>query len=656
MHSNDEIYPGFRNDRTGMVFMKRFIVFLMALTLLLAFATPALANAGEYLYVDVDSAKVFNKPNTDSKVLKKLKGGTKVRVLSQSEDNKWYCVKIKLDDETKEGWIQRKYLSEHISPAYCKHDWSKWHTEKEPTCTKAGKKSRDCSVCWTTQTKEIPKLGHDWGKWKTTVEPTCSREGEKKRACRICGKQQTEAIKKADHKWGKWKTVKEPTCTREGEKKRICSECKKEQTESIEKTAHEYGAWMTVREATCTVAGERQRACRNCDYVQKETMSMLPHEYSTWTILKEATCTEAGEREHTCAVCGRVEKQTIPILPHEFKWEIVVEATDHSSGTRARICANCGLRTDDETYDPDGTLRRGEQSEAVYEMQQLLVDLGYLNVGGADGIFGGGTEKAVMLFQKEQGLTPDGIAWPQTRKRLLHDFGAWETVKPLTRTESGERVRICRDCGFEQRETIEMDTVLERGRRGEDVRAIQQLLTKLGYDTGSYDGIYGQKLDNAFTDFAAAHGFTFEQGKVRPGDIDALVNAWIDMIPDSEWRGESTLESPVNMALSITPLDDAADPGTTTYIWSLTNLGNQTCRFVALLLTYDFDPDFHHNDLVMVIDGIELKPNCGNSATGHFTVSDDWGEGNLNFAAIAVSDSRGAKWLSNIVTMEDADS
>ena len=87
-----------------------------------------------------------------------------------------------------------------------------------------------------------------------------------------------------------------------------------------------------------------------------------------------------------------------------------------------------------------------------------------------------------------------------------------------------------------------------------------------------------------------------------------------------------------------------------TYSWTLYNLGTEKCMFNTLLLTYGDAPDFMGNDLVMVIDGEELKPNAANSISGSFKVASGWGEGALNFAAMAVSDKTGAKWLSNTVT------
>ena len=456
-----------------------------------------------------------------------------------------------------------------------------------------------------------------------------------------------------NHSWGSWEVVRQATCTKKGYKRRYCVKCGEAQDKDIPKTGHDWGKWKVTRQATCTKQGVRSRTCRNCSEVEKETY-YAEHEYGKWKVTREATCTEQGSRQHTCVNCGYVEKKAIEMLPHDYEYKVIVEATDHSSGTRAQVCRVCGHTTDAVSYDPEGTLRRKARGEEVRRLQQLLVDQGYLNAGGVDGIFGGGMEKAIMKFQADQGLKADGVAWPQTQKRLSHDFGPWETVKALTRTESGERQRVCKDCGYVQTETIEVGDVIERGSRGESVRAIQQILKQLGYDAGGFDGIYGQKLDRAFTQFDAAHGLTFTPGKVRPADVDALVSAWLAA---GEPFTEGDAESPVNLALTVTAsTDEHSDNDVTTYYWSLTNLGSQKCMFNALLLTYGKVADFSGDDMVMVIDGEELKPNAGNSASGSFSVAGGWGEGNLNFAAMAVSEKTGTKWLSNTVVFEVAGS
>ena len=455
-----------------------------------------------------------------------------------------------------------------------------------------------------------------------------------------------------EHEWSPWEVTTQATCSQTGSRVRSCAICGARDMQDIARLAHSYGSWQTTRQATCAKPGERVRTCAVCGHQDKEEVTVA-HTYPDWTILKQPTCSELGAKTRKCQVCGHEDTRTIDKLPHTYSWQILMAATDHSAGLRTQICSVCGHTEPEVSYDPEGTMRRKDKGENVYYMQQLLVDQGYLNVGGADGIFGGGTEKAVMQFQKDQGLSPDGVVWPQTLKRLQHDFGPWQTLRPMTRSESGIRVRVCKDCGYEQKETVSAGTTFEFKRRGEDIRALQQILGQLGYDAGKYDGIYGNKLDAAFTAFAQANGYTYEAGAVYPSDVDALMNAWFTATPAESWKGEGTVDSPVNLALTVTPgSDENADPDITTYGFSLTNLGSESCQFNALLLTYGSDPDFTHDNLVMVIDGAELKANCGNSVSGSFSVASTWGEGSLNFAAMALTDATGDKWLSNTVTFE----
>ena len=61
------------------------------------------------------------------------------------------------------------------------------------------------------------------------------------------------------------------------------------------------------------------------------------------------------------------------------------------------------------------TLRRGSSGEWVTYLQAKLIQLGY-DVGstGADGKFGAKTETAVKAFQKDRGLTADGVVGQKT--------------------------------------------------------------------------------------------------------------------------------------------------------------------------------------------------------------------------------------------------
>ena len=63
------------------------------------------------------------------------------------------------------------------------------------------------------------------------------------------------------------------------------------------------------------------------------------------------------------------------------------------------------------------TLRVGSSGEEVKTLQTKLKRWGYYT-GSIDGVFGSGTKKAVIAFQKKNGLTPDGIVGPATLNAL----------------------------------------------------------------------------------------------------------------------------------------------------------------------------------------------------------------------------------------------
>ncbi len=73
----------------------------------------------------------------------------------------------------------------------------------------------------------------------------------------------------------------------------------------------------------------------------------------------------------------------------------------------------------EELREPEGEIltpcRPGDCGAAVEAMQGALDRLGY-NIGpcGVDGVYGRSTRKAVEAFQKEHGLSADGVAGPQT--------------------------------------------------------------------------------------------------------------------------------------------------------------------------------------------------------------------------------------------------
>ena len=65
------------------------------------------------------------------------------------------------------------------------------------------------------------------------------------------------------------------------------------------------------------------------------------------------------------------------------------------------------------------TLKKGARGNITKLVQEKLVSLGY-NTNGIDGIFGSATKKAIISFQKSNGLVADGIVGINTWKKLIN--------------------------------------------------------------------------------------------------------------------------------------------------------------------------------------------------------------------------------------------
>ena len=79
------------------------------------------------------------------------------------------------------------------------------------------------------------------------------------------------------------------------------------------------------------------------------------------------------------------------------------------------------------------TVRLEDEGEDVRKIQNRLKELGYLS-GSADGIYGAETQKAVVSFQKQNGLTADGI-FGQNTQELLYSPSA--QAAPASKSSSG---------------------------------------------------------------------------------------------------------------------------------------------------------------------------------------------------------------------------
>ena len=106
-------------------------------------------------------------------------------------------------------------------------------------------------------------------------------------------------------------------------------------------------------------------------------------------------------------------------------------------------------------------LSNGSQGAAVQRLQRRLIRLGCM-VGSADGIYGGGTARAVRIFQYYNGLPQTGVADLETQRLLFSE----DAKAP--------------DNGM-----------LSSGSSGDNVKKLQLRLRVLGFMNASVDGDYG---------------------------------------------------------------------------------------------------------------------------------------------------------------------
>lgn len=137
------------------------------------------------------------------------------------------------------------------------------------------------------------------------------------------------------------------------------------------------------------------------------------------------------------------------------------------------------------------TIRRGSTGNAVYELQRLLSSMGYYS-GRLDSMFGGLTQQAVLAFQRDYGLTPDGVVGPNTWAAL----GGGSAGSHPT---------------------------LRMGSRGGAVQMLQMQLQTLGYYNGAIDGIFGAQTQQAVRAFQRDYGLV-QDGVVGPNTWAALDN------------------------------------------------------------------------------------------------------------------------------------
>lgn len=165
------------------------------------------------------------------------------------------------------------------------------------------------------------------------------------------------------------------------------------------------------------------------------------------------------------------------------------------------------------------TLFNGSKGDEVRELQQALIDLGYLK-GTADGIFGNKTEIAVRKFQKANKLSVDGLAGSSTRQLILSKVGSKKSTATPTpapsASDSSSGNQSASSFGSSSASSAGQETsslfgtyaVISYGSKGDRVKSLQQALITLGFLKGTPDGVFGSKTKKAVKAFQKSKKLT----------------------------------------------------------------------------------------------------------------------------------------------------
>jgi peptidoglycan hydrolase-like protein with peptidoglycan-binding domain len=145
------------------------------------------------------------------------------------------------------------------------------------------------------------------------------------------------------------------------------------------------------------------------------------------------------------------------------------------------------------------SIAKGVTAEVVKDVQERLMELGYMDEDEPDGIFGSLTKQGVEHFQKQHGLKVDSTVNEETYSLLFSSKAKYYTV-----------------------------TV---GARDTDVKELQGRLRELGYVTSKATGYFGTETETAVKKFQQRNDLT-QDGKVgkKTRELlyseDAVANAY----------------------------------------------------------------------------------------------------------------------------------
>ena len=383
------------------------------------------------------------------------------------------------------------------------HTEGGWIVDSAPTCTDAGHRHTECTVCQVhVQEEDMLALDHDFGAWAVTTPATCTTKGEEERVCQRegCGHKETREINALDHDFGAWAVTTPATCTTKGEEERVCQregcehketreintlghhlvdkhdgthhwqECDREGCEyATSKVAHTESDWIVDSLVNCTDAGHKHTECTVCHtHMQEEDLPALGHDWGEWVVKKPATCTANGVEARTCERCQYTMFREIRATGHtEGEWVVDSEPTCTAVGHKHTECSVCHAHIQEADIAAKGH-SYNKETDWIAEVPATCTaegTKGHYHCDTCNKDYDKEGNELTNLTILASGHDYQAVVTPPTCTErgytthtcsrcndsfvdtyvdaLGHDWGEWEQTKAPTCTENGEEQRVC---------------------------------------------------------------------------------------------------------------------------------------------------------------------------------------------------------------------
>ena len=225
----------------------------------------------------------------------------------------------------------------------------------------------------------------------------------------------------------------------------------------------------------------------------------------------------------------------------------------HYYGNRVQLVTTNNIAAIPSSY-PGSPLRRGNTGTNVRILQKQLSRIAkdYPSFGkpAVTGTFDEATENSVKKFQKQFGLTADGIVGKATWYKISYVYVSVKDLAELT--SEGETAEGIQSAGGWP------GTVLRRGSTGSSVEQVQFWLSDLAqFDSSlvrvSVDGSYGAATERAVRAFQQKQSLTAD-GVVGQTTWNALYAAWVDAQSDlggTAWPGTALRRGDIGMEVRL---------------------------------------------------------------------------------------------------------